>query len=140
MDLMQLAQSVVAIILPLVPRLLGKAADKAAESVGAELGKVALGRASEVWTRLVQSDHDGKLIDSANEVAASPNDPDAEAALRLRIRRLLEQDEALRADLAVMAPAAASGNTAIASGDAAVAIGGAANQAFITTSAAPIRK
>ncbi|WP_061290913.1 hypothetical protein [Herbidospora cretacea] len=59
------------------------------------------------------------------ELAADPDDPDLQAALRVQIRRLLSTDPELAADVrAMLDQARAQGPAVTASGDRSVAVGG----------------
>ncbi|MBC3982084.1 hypothetical protein H8N01_05790 [Streptomyces sp. AC536] len=78
---------------------------------------VSLGQriAQRLWR---QEENRGGLEQAIDEVAADPQDEDAQAALRVQVRRILRQDAALAAELAQLLPARAF----TASGDGAVAV------------------
>ncbi|MEV4894093.1 hypothetical protein AB0K48_32375 [Nonomuraea sp. NPDC055795] len=67
-------------------------------------------------------------IEAIEELAAHPGDADYAAALRLAIRRALEADPGLAAEIAAMVPAP----SVMASGERAVAVGGANSGLIIT--------
>jgi len=136
MDVGILAQTLTTTILPWLSHLGAKAVEKAAETAGAEGSKAALTSAAGLWARLVSSDKSGKVVEAARGAVDPPGDADAIAALRLRIRQLLEENESLRAEVERSLPAPAkTNNTAIASGAASVAIGGSFSNGSISTNA-----
>ena len=138
MDPSLLAQSVTAALVPCMPYLL-TLGEKADEAIGAEIGKK-LGdgvweRASALWSVLhprvaaVPS-----AQDAARDVADTPEDPDARAALRLQLRKLLAADPPLAAELAkVWEQTQPRGTSVTASGERSVAIGGSATDSTIVT-------
>ncbi|MFF4607594.1 hypothetical protein ACFY12_33265 [Streptomyces sp. NPDC001339] len=78
---------------------------------------VSLGRriVQRLWSR--EENRDG-LEQAIEEVAEDPQDDDAQAALRVQVRRILRQDSELAAELAQLLPA----RSFTASGDGAVAV------------------
>ncbi|MEU1790166.1 hypothetical protein ABZ553_30710 [Streptomyces sparsogenes] len=78
---------------------------------------VSLGRriVQRLWSR--EENRDG-LEQAIEDVAEDPQDDDAQAALRLQVRRILRQDSELTAELAQLLPA----RSFTASGDGAVAV------------------
>ncbi|MCP9958739.1 hypothetical protein [Streptomyces sudanensis] len=67
-----------------------------------------------LWSR--EEDREG-LEQAIDEVAEDPQDDDAQAALRVQVRRILRQDSELAAELARLLPArsfTASGNGSVA--------------------------
>jgi len=120
MDLTTLAPNLVTFLAPFLPYLL-KAGEKAVEEVSEKFGAEAWERAKTLWGTLR-----GKpdIESAAQDVAAMPDDPDAQAALRLQLKKLLAADEALAAELArLWQEAEAAGVTVIASGERSVAVG-----------------
>ena len=76
-----------------------QAGSQAAEALGSEAGQLA----SRVWDRLsgkVESKPAAK--EAAEDVAAKPDDPDAVAALRVQLRKILEEDGELQQQLAAL--------------------------------------
>jgi hypothetical protein len=133
MDIPTLAQSVVAVIAPFLPDLLAKVTDKAAETVGGEIGKGATREAEKLWERIAHSDPDKEVTAAAEKVASSPRDDDAVAALRLHVRELLQRDAKLAADIRSLVVPKGQGNTASASGERSIAVGGSADGATIVS-------
>jgi hypothetical protein len=88
-----------AFLSPFLPSLLklgGKALEKATESASGKLGEAAFAKAQAVWAKLspkVEAKEAAK--EAAIDVANSPDDEDSQGALRLQLKKLLEQDEEL---------------------------------------------
>ena len=132
MDVPELVKNVVAFLAPALPYLVGKIADAAAEVGVEKIGEKAWQRATALWTKL----RGHKEVEAAaQEVAAAPQDEDAQAALRLQVRKLLMQDAALAQEVAQLwqeVKSADVNTTVIASGDRSVAAGGAISGTVIT--------
>jgi hypothetical protein len=82
--------------LPTLLRLGGKAVDKATESAAGKFGEAAFVKAQAIWGKLspkVEAKEAAK--EAAIDVANSPDDEDSLAALRVQLKKLLEQDEEL---------------------------------------------
>lgn len=90
MDVTILAKTVVTFLSPFLPFLL-KAAEKGAEEVGKKFGAEALDRATSLWDKLRGK---SEVEKAAQDAAAMPDDPDAQAALRLQLKKLLTEDTA----------------------------------------------
>ena len=130
MDVQKLSQQLVTFLAPFLPYLL-KAGEKAAEEIGENLGKDAWEKAKTLWEKLRGKE---RVVQAAQDLADAPNDPDAQAALRLQLRRTLEADPALAAEVArLWDEAQAAGVTVVASGDRSVAIGGSVSGSTIIT-------
>jgi hypothetical protein len=88
-----------AFLSPFLPSLLnlgGKAVAKATESASGKFGEAAFSKAQAVWAKLspkVEAKEAAK--EAAIDVANSPEDKDSQAALRVQLKKLLEQDEEL---------------------------------------------
>jgi hypothetical protein len=88
-----------AFITPFLPFLLklgGKAAEKATETAAGKFGEAAWIKAQAVWEKLspkVEGKEAAK--EAAMDVANQPEDEDLQVALRVQLKKLLEQDEAL---------------------------------------------
>jgi hypothetical protein len=124
-DVAALAAQVAATLAPSVPYLLGKVADQA----GHEIGRETLQQAQALWARLRPAvESRPSAHEAVNDVAEHPADQDAQAALRLQIRKVLAEDLGLSQELArVLAETAPRGDTSVrvtASGERSVAIGG----------------
>src|SRR5438105_4061600 len=106
-----LATQVAALLGPAVPILLGKVAD----GVGDELRKDGLDVAQSIWARLrPRVDARPATREAVEDVADNPADADAQAALRLQLRKLLADDPELQAELTqVVREARARGGTSV---------------------------
>jgi hypothetical protein len=88
-----------AFLSPFLPTLLklgGKAVEKATESASGKFGEAAFKKAEAVWAKLspkVEAKEAAK--EAAIDVANSPEDEDLQVALRVQLKKLLEQDEEL---------------------------------------------
>ncbi len=88
-----------AFLSPFLPTLLklgGKAVEKATESGSGKFGEAAFKKAEAMWAKLspkVEAKEAAK--EAAIDVANSPEDKDSQAALRVQLKKLLEQDEEL---------------------------------------------
>jgi len=134
MDIGAMASSLTTVLVPLLPYLL-KAGEKAAE----ETGKAVAGQSWEwvksVWTRLKPKvEAKPAALEAAQDVALSPEDQDAQAALRMQLRKLLTEDQSLAEEVSRwLEQGKAAGITVIASGERSVAIGGDAKDNTIVT-------
>ena len=132
MDPTQLSQQIVQILAPALPFLLGlggKAAEEAAKKLGAEAWE----GAKALWAKLKPKvEANPAAQEAVQEAADHPEDADARAALRLQLRKLLAEDEALAYEVqqALEAPAV---RQVIAQGARSVAIGGSAINNLIVT-------
>jgi hypothetical protein len=104
-----------AFLSPFLPTLLklgGKAIDKANESAAGKFGEAAFKKAATVWEKLspkLEAKEAAK--EAAIDVANSPEDEDLQAALRVQLKKLLEQDEALCKQIAQILEADAPDGT-----------------------------
>jgi hypothetical protein len=136
--MVEIAAAVVALLSRFLPYLLKgqeQAVETFADRAGGEFGGAAFEHAKNLWGRLFPRVKERpQALEAAEEVAAAPDDPDAQAALRLQIRKLLEQDEALAGELkAMLEEAQRAGVSVTASGERSVAIGGDVTGSSITT-------
>ncbi len=122
MDIATLAKEVALFLTPFLPYLL-KAGEKAAEEAGKELGGDAWERAKGLWSRLrPQLEAKPTAQEAVTDAAAAPHDEDAQAALRLQLKKLLTENEELAHEIErQLAAAQAAGVTIIASGERSVA-------------------
>jgi len=129
-----LASQFTSFLAPLLPYLL-KAGEKAAEEVGRKLVGEAWEGFQALWGKLrPKVEARPAALDAVQEVAAHPQDEDAQAALRLQLRRLLSEDPALADEVARwLATDRPPASVVVASGDRSVAIGGNASGATIIT-------
>ena len=88
-----------AFLSPFLPSLLnlgGKAVAKATESASGKFGEAAFAKAQAVWAKLSPKVEAKEAAKEATiDVANSPEDEDSQAALRVQLKKLLEQDEEL---------------------------------------------
>jgi hypothetical protein len=99
MDNTMLVQNLSAFLAPFLPYLL-KTSEKAIEEVGKQLGADAWRRASVLWGKLrTKMEANPAAQEAAQDVANAPEDADAQAALRLQLRKLLSGDEILAAEM-----------------------------------------
>ena len=84
---------------PFLPRLLGKVQEVAGEVVDAA-ATAAWEQAKQIWDRLDPAVEQRPAAKEAAEgVAAAPDDADAQAALRVQLKKMLADDPALATDL-----------------------------------------
>ncbi len=132
MDIPTLAARVTAALAPALPFLV-KAAEKGAEVIGQKLGAGLWETAVALWHKLRPAVEANPTAAAAvRDVVAAPEDADAQAALRLQLKKLLAADTDLLAGLVQVLEAAGHpqeyqatliGNGAIAQGPGAVAAG-----------------
>jgi hypothetical protein len=110
--------------------------------------------AQSLWTKLQEKE---EVEEAARDVVVMSDDPDARAALRLQLKKLLAQDKKLAADLAQIleefqtsrpsatyhaevhgSGAIAQGPSAVAAGERSVAVGGSVGGSVIVTGDANI--
>jgi hypothetical protein len=135
MDVNTLVAPVVAVLAPAVPYLLGKVRDVAATEAIKKLGKTTWDAAGKVWARLWPKIEAKEGPRQAVEVlATTPDDADAQAALRMHIKKMLAEEPSLAEELAqLLDKAHRAGVTVAAIGPRSVAIGGRADRATIVT-------
>ncbi len=98
MDVSVLAKDVAAFLTPFLPYLL-KAGEKAAEKAGEKMGAGAWERARTLWGTLrPKVEARPAAQEAVQDVAQSPADPDAQAALRLQLKKILAEDPTLAAE------------------------------------------
>jgi len=124
-----------AFLAPVLSHLLAGTADaagKAAEKVGASAWDAAVS----LWHRLSGSvEERPAAAEAAQDVAADPEDPQAQAALAWQLKKVLSADPELLADVTRLwerTVAAAPGITVTASGERSVAVGGNASGSIVT--------
>jgi hypothetical protein len=86
----------ISLFLPSLLKLGGKAVEKATESASGKFGEAAFAKAQAIWEKLEPK---AAAKESAKEavidVANNPDDQDLQAALRVQLKKLLEQDQDL---------------------------------------------
>jgi hypothetical protein len=124
-----------AFLAPFLPTLV-KAGEKAVEKAADAVSDEAFKYARALWEKLRPGvDAKPAAKEAAEEVAAHPEDEDAVAALRLQLRKLLEEDTRLAGDLAAIWQKAEAANVVqvTASGERSVAVGGDVTGSTIVT-------
>jgi hypothetical protein len=82
--------------LPFLLKLSGKAPEKTIETAAEKFGESSWTKAQAIWERLspkVQAKESAK--EAALDVANAPEDEDLQVALKVQIKKILDQDEAL---------------------------------------------
>jgi len=133
MDVNTLAAEIVKFLAPFLPLLVQAGANlgkSSVEAMGEELGETAWKRAKSLWARLRGN---APIEAAARDVALLPDDADAEAALRLQVRKLLAADTALSRELASFSQSSTVHTTAAAVGERSVAVAGPVDRSLINT-------
>ncbi len=130
---LQLLQQLTA-FLAFLPYLL-KAGEQAAEEAGKKPGEAAWEQTKAIWGKLrPEVEARPAMQEAVRDVAGAPDDPDAQVALRLQLKKLLTEDRALAAEIThLWEQAEAAGLTVIASGERSVATGGSMSRSVIIT-------
>ncbi|MGB8697797.1 MAG: hypothetical protein WCD18_00125 [Thermosynechococcaceae cyanobacterium] len=98
--------------LPFLLKLGGKAAEKATETAAGKFGEASWSKAQAVWQKLrpkVEAKEAAK--EAAIDVANAPEDEDLQVALKVQLKKLLAQDEALANAIAQILQEAGSEGT-----------------------------
>jgi hypothetical protein len=134
MDTGALASSVTTALVPLLPYLL-KAGEKAAEETGKTVAGQSWEWAKSLWTKLKPKvEAKESALEAAQDVAQSPEDEDAQAALRVQLKKLLTEDQSLAEEVSQwLEQGKAAGINVFAAGDRSVAIGGNVDSSTIVT-------
>ncbi len=95
---------------PFLPSLM-KLGNKAAEAAAGKFGEDAWNKAKAIWEKLhPKVEAKEAASEAATDVANNPEDEDLQAALRVQLKKLLQQDEALTKAIAqIMEEKAADG-------------------------------
>ena len=125
MDIGALASSLTTALVPLLPYLL-KAGEKAAEETGKAVAGQSWEWAKSLWTRLKPTvEAKPAALEAAHDVAESPEDEDAQAALRNQLKKLLTEDQSLAEEVSRwLDQGKPAGMIVTASGERSVAISG----------------
>lgn len=106
MDLKILADALTTFLAPAMPYLVSGGTELVKEA-GEAVKEGGLEVAKKLWARLrPKVEEKPAAAEAVQEVAKAPEDPDARAALRLQIRKVLEEDASLAAELAKLVEAA----------------------------------
>jgi len=134
MDIGVLASSVTTALVPLLPYLL-KAGEKAAEETGKAVAGQSWEWAKSLWTKLKPKvEAKETALEAAQDASQAPEDPDAQAAFRQQLKKLLNEDQSLAEEVSRwLEQGKAAGVTVTAAGDRSVAIGGDAKGNTIVT-------
>lgn len=137
-DIGPLAAQIVQFLTPFLPYLLkgGKlASQEAAKALGKEFTDESWMGAKSLWKRLrPKTKIKPSVHEAIQEVATNPEDPDAQAALRLQLRKLLQSDQALVKEIShLLAQVKPLVGAVTASGSRSVAIGGNMSNSTIVT-------
>lgn len=134
MDVATLTKEVVVFLAPFLPYLL-KVGEKAAEEAGKKLGNDAWEKAKALWGKLrPKVEAKPAALEATQDVAEAPDDSDAQAALRLQVKKLLTDDRSLAEEIAgLWDETRVARVTVIASGQRSVATGGDVSGSSIIT-------
>jgi hypothetical protein len=98
-DIQTLAKEVVAFLAPFLPYLV-MAGGEAAKEAGKKFGEAAWEQAKALWGKLrPKVEAKPAAQEAVQDAAAAPQDEDAQAALRLQLRKLLAEDETLAGEV-----------------------------------------
>jgi len=134
----QLPAQLVQLLAPYLPSLLKGlklAGQEAAKKLGEKASEQGFDHAKALWDKLrPKVETRPAALEAIQDAADHPDDEDALAALRLQLKKLLAEDEALAQELAhLLAQARPAGQTVTASGNRSVAIGGSVSGSVIVT-------
>ncbi|HKP54950.1 MAG TPA: hypothetical protein VJ183_20130 [Chloroflexia bacterium] len=134
MDISQMAQEVTRFLLPFMPFLL-KMGEASASEAAKKFGAAAWDKAQSLWSKLrPHAEAQPAAKEALQDSADMPGDTDAEAALRLQIKKLLSNNPTLADEInELWAKTRDVGSSVIASGERSVAIGGTASNSSIIT-------
>ena len=134
MDVGLIAKDVVAFLAPALPVLI-KAGEKAVEEVGKKIGGETMDYAKALWAKLrPKAEAKPALLEAVNDAAAAPKDEDAQAQLRIQLKKLLADDAEFATELKdILGKAKQAGVNINVIGDRNVAIGGNVSGSTIIT-------
>lgn len=130
MEITALVQTMTTLLAPALPYLL-----KAGESAASKIGEDAWEKAKTLWGKLaVKIKAKPSAQEAVEDVAKTPADEDAQAALRVQLKKLLSEDTGLAKELEqLIGEWKMSGSTAMAAGARSVAVGGEVKGSTIIT-------
>lgn len=99
MDIATIATTLTAMLTPCLPTLLG-VANKLGDGALQKIGEDALERAKQLWGKLSGAIAAKPIAqEAATDLAQAPDDPDLQAAFRVQLKKLLEADPNLKAEI-----------------------------------------
>lgn len=102
MDVAALATGIVAYLIPFLPYL-AKAGDKAFEEAGKQLGTGVSEKFKSLWGKLMsKAESKPAAKEALSDVEKTPEDEDAQAALRLQLKKLFTEDENFAQEIALL--------------------------------------
>lgn len=132
MDIGALASLLTTALVPLLPFLI-KAGEKAAEETGKAVGGRSLEWGQSLWAKLrPKVEAKPAALEAAQDAAKTPDDTDAQAALRVQLKKLLTEDQSLAEEVSRWLEEGKAAGV-IASGERSVAIGGDVSGSTIVT-------
>ncbi len=134
----QLPAQLVQFLAPFLPYLVKGAklaGQEAARKLGEKAGEQGFEQAKTLWEKLrPKVEAKSAALEAVQDAAERPDDEDALAALRLQLKKLLAEDQALAQELArLLEQTRPAGQTVTASGSRSVAIGGNVSGSVIVT-------
>lgn len=134
MDIGSLAISLTNALIPLLHYLF-QSGEKTAEETGKEVTDQSLEWEKSLWSRLKPKvEAKPAALEAAKDAGETPDDEDAQAALRLQLKKLLAEDQSLAEDVSRwLEQGKAAGMNISATGERSVAIGGDVKGSTIVT-------
>jgi hypothetical protein len=134
MDIQALAQWATTLLAPALSYLMTPG-QKALEEIAKQAAGEAWQTARSLWDKLrAKIETKSAALEAARDAALNPTDEEALTVLRVQLRKLLTEDEALARDVArLWEEARAAGLTVTAAGDRSVGIGGDVSDTTIIT-------
>jgi len=103
MDFKLLADTLTLFLAPALPYLVS-GGEGLVQEAGKKLGEGSLDLLKTLWSKLrPRVEEKSAAAEAVQDVARAPEDPDAQAALRLQLRKLFEADSSLAAEAAEIA-------------------------------------
>ena len=134
MDIVTTANDAVLLLTPVLPYLVAKTGDVAAKEAIKKVGKKTWGFARGLWDKLrpaVEANPAARV--AVEDLVAEPDNEDCRGALRVRLKKLLEADEALADEVGrLIEEGRRAGVIVVASGKGSVAAGGDVSGTIVT--------
>ena len=140
-NIASLAHDVTVALVPVLPYL-SIAGGKALEKAGEKITEGVWARGQALWNKLwPKVEHNTAALGAAKDLANMPDDNDAQAAMRLQLKKLLTEDSTFAQEIAkTFAELAPSNTTVIASGDRSVASQNMTDNVIITGDSNAVQK